>query len=114
MTNIQDGQPNIIKGTPASSGTAKGVVRILNSEKDFVNFQAGEVLVTHVTNPIFTPMMSIACAIVTDIGSRLSHAAIVARELGIPAVVATENATKRLKDGDIVVVDGSRGVVHLL
>lgn len=105
---------NTIIGTAASSGVAKGVVRIINSESDFVNFQVGEVLVAPITNPIFTPIMSLACAIVTDIGSRLSHAAIVARELGIPAVVGTEIATKKLKDGDIVVVDGSKGVVHLL
>jgi len=105
---------NTIIGTAASSGVAKGAVRIINSENDFVNFQAGEVLVARITNPIFTPIMSLASAIVTDIGSRLSHAAIVARELGIPAVVGTEVATKQLKNGDKVVVDGSRGVVHLL
>ena len=103
-----------IIGTAASSGVAKGAVRIINSESDFVNFQVGEVLVARITNPIFTPIMSLACAIVTDIGSRLSHAAIVARELNIPAVVGTESATQQLKDGDIVVVDGNKGVVHLL
>ena len=82
--------------------------------KRFSSFQAGEVLVAKITNPIFTPIIFLACAVKTDVGSRLSHAAIVARELGIPAVVGTENATKVLKDGDIVVVDGSKGVVHLL
>ncbi|MEK7618213.1 MAG: PEP-utilizing enzyme [Patescibacteria group bacterium] len=109
--NKQDG---FISGTAASSGVAKGLVRIIQDEKDFSSFQAGEVLVAKITNPIFTPIIFLACAIVTDVGSRLSHAAIVARELGIPAVVGTENATKVLKDGDIVVVDGSKGVVHLL
>lgn len=114
MNNIGTEQNNVITGTAASSGVAKGAVRIIQDERDFVNFQAGEVLVAKITNPIFTPIMFLACAIVTDIGSRLSHAAIVARELGIPAVVGTETATKKLKDGDMVVVDGAKGIVHLL
>lgn len=114
MNNTENTQANTIVGTAASAGVAKGTVRIISGEQDFVNFQAGEVLVAKITNPIFTPIMSLACAIVTDIGSKLSHAAIVARELGIPAVVGTEEATKKLKDGDIVVVDGSHGIIHLL
>ena len=114
MNKKENQQLNTITGMAASSGVAKGVVRILRSESDFVKFKPGEVLVAPITNPIFTPIMALACAIVTDIGSRLSHAAIVARELGIPAVVGTEVASKKLKDGDIVVVDGGRGIVYLL
>ena len=113
MDNIKQ-QSKIITGTGASSGVAKGIVQIIFSETDFVNFENGQVLVAHTTNPSFTPLLALAAAVVTDIGSKLSHAAIVARELNIPAVVATETATKKLRDGDVVVVDGDRGIVHLL
>ena len=73
--------------------------------------QPGEILVAPVTTPGWTPAFARAAAIVTDTGSIASHASIVAREYGIPAVVATENATARLCDGDMITVDGSRGVV---
>jgi pyruvate,water dikinase len=77
-------------------------------------FQAGEVLVTPMTNIGWTPLFPRAAAIVTDLGAPLSHAAIVARELGIPAVVGCGNATMRLKTGDRVRVNGGKGVVEIL
>jgi len=76
--------------------------------------RAGEVLVTSVTNVGWTPLFPRAAAVVTDVGAPLSHAAIVARELGIPAVVGCGNATMRLRTGDRLRVDGERGTVEVL
>jgi len=76
--------------------------------------QPGEILVTVTTNVGWTPIFPRAIAIITDVGAPLSHAAIVARELGIPAVVGCGNATMRLKTGDRVRVDGGRGAVEIL
>ncbi|MCK4901250.1 MAG: hypothetical protein KAS38_20875, partial [Anaerolineales bacterium] len=76
--------------------------------------RAGEILVTVTTNVGWTPLFPRAAAIVTDVGAPLSHAAIVARELGIPAVVGCGNATMRLQTGDLLLVDGGKGVVEIL
>jgi phosphoenolpyruvate synthase/pyruvate phosphate dikinase len=88
-------------------------VRCLNSPEEDEQFQSGEILVTATTNVGWTLIFPRAAAVVTDVGAPLSHAAIVARELGIPAVVGCGNA-KRLKTGDRVRVDGARGVVEII
>ena len=77
-------------------------------------FQTGEILVTTMTNIGWTPLFPRAAAIVTDVGAPLSHAAIVARELGIPAVVGCTDATARLKTGDRIRVNGGQGTVEIL
>jgi rifampicin phosphotransferase len=100
-----------VKGFAGAPGTIEGKVRILHNFDEGVNFQKGEILVTTLTNIGWTPLFPKAAAIVTDLGAPLSHAAIVARELGIPAVVGTGNATVELKTGDIVIVNGSTGIV---
>jgi phosphoenolpyruvate synthase/pyruvate phosphate dikinase len=92
----------------------EGVVRVISSLEEGHLLQKGEVLVTSTTNIGWTPMFPRALAVVTDIGVPLAHAAIVAREIGIPAVVGCGNATTRLKSGDRVQVDGDQGVVRLL
>jgi pyruvate,water dikinase len=74
----------------------------------------GEILVAPFTAPAWTPLFRLAAAVVTDIGSQASHAAIVAREYGIPCVVAASGATKALRDGQLVQVDGARGVITIL
>ncbi len=102
----------ILEGAPASPGIAYGPVKIISSPKEINKILPGDVLVTAMTNPDFVPGMKKAVAVVTDKGGRTSHAAIVSRELGIPAVVGTEKATKFLKTGQIVTVDGSAGVVY--
>ena len=102
---------NAIKGFAGAPGTVEGVVRILHSFDEAKDFQKGEVLVTTVTNIGWTPLFPKAAAIITDLGAPLSHAAIVARELGIPAVVGCGIATTELKTGDLVLVNGSIGVV---
>jgi len=88
-----------------------GRVRILKTAKEILKFQKGEVLVTEITDPDWEPIMKIASAIITDKGGRTSHAAIVSRELGIPCIVGTGNATKTLKNGTQVTVDCSGGEV---
>jgi rifampicin phosphotransferase len=89
-------------------------VRVIATAEEGEQLQPGEVLVTMVTNVGWTPLFPRASAIVTDIGAPLSYAAIVARELGIPAVVGCGNATMRLHTGDWVRVDGKQGTVELL
>ncbi|MEM4841407.1 MAG: phosphoenolpyruvate synthase, partial [Nanopusillaceae archaeon] len=102
----------LLKGIAASPGIGKGKVKIILGPQDFNKFQKGDVLVTKMTNPDFEPLMAMASAIVTDEGGHLSHAAIVSRELGKPAVVGTREATKILSDGTFITVDGTRGIVY--
>jgi rifampicin phosphotransferase len=105
---------NQIKGLPGSAGQAEGRVRIVDSPEDGVQLQTGEILVAVTTNVGWTPIFPRAAAVITDVGAPLSHAAIVARELGIPAVVGCFNATSVLKTGDCVRVDGGKGIVQIL
>jgi len=103
-----------IKGSPGSAGRAEGRVRIVNSPEEGGQLQPGEILVAVTTNVGWTPIFPRAAAVITDVGAPLSHAAIVARELGIPAVVGCGNATTLLKTGDRVRVDGGAGTVVIL
>ena len=88
-------------------------MRIVNSPEEGCQLKTGEILVAVNTNVGWTPIFPRAAAVVTDVGAPLSHAAIVAREMGIPAVVGCGNATMLLKTGDFVRVDGGRGIVEL-
>jgi pyruvate,water dikinase len=101
-----------IVGQPASPGRASGPVRIVAGPADFGRFQPGEVLVARATAPAWTPLFARAVAVVTDGGTLAAHASLVAREYGIPAVVATGDATRRLSNGQRVTVDGGAGTVH--
>ncbi|SDJ30629.1 pyruvate, water dikinase [Nonomuraea maritima] len=103
-----------VTGFPGAPGVVEGIARVLSGPEDGDRLKPGEILVTTLTNVGWTPMFPRAAAVVTDMGAPLSHASIVARELGIPAVVGTRNATTRLRDGDLVRVDGERGTVELL
>jgi phosphohistidine swiveling domain-containing protein len=101
-----------IVGIPASGGRASGPVRVVHSIDDFDRVQSGDVLVAPLTAPAWTPLFDRVAAIVTDTGGVAAHASIVAREYGLPAVVGTADATRRLRDGEFVEVDGSAGVVR--
>jgi len=103
-----------ITGFPGAAGVVEGIARVLRTPEDAAQLRDGEILVTTVTNIGWTPIFPRAAAIVTDVGAPLSHAAIVARELGIPAVVGCGNATMRLHTGDRIRVDGSHGTVEVL
>jgi len=102
----------ILVGIPASPGIATGPVKIIHSAKEIGKVKKGEILVTGMTTPDFVPAMKKVVAIVTDKGGQTSHAAIVSRELGIPCVVGTEKATKDLKNGQFITVNGARGEVY--
>lgn len=102
----------VLEGVAASSGMSSGPVKIVYGREELDKVKKGDVLVAPMTNPDFVPAMRRAIAIVTDSGGRTSHAAIVSRELGIPSVVGTGRATKDLKDGDVITVDGARGIVY--
>lgn len=102
----------LARGLPASPGIAFGKARIILDVKQAKDFQKGDILVTKMTDPDWVPIMKIASAIVADEGGMTSHAAIVSRELGIPAVVGTGNATKVIKDGQEITVDAMRGIVY--
>jgi phosphohistidine swiveling domain-containing protein len=103
-----------VRGFPGSAGVVEGRVRVLSDAADGSALQPGEVLVTTITNVGWTPLFPRAAAVITDVGAPLSHGAIVARELGIPAVVGCGNATMRLRTGDRVRVDGTAGTVEVL
>ena len=102
----------ILSGNPASPGIASGPVKILHSARENDKLMPGDVLVASQTNPDFVPAMKKASAIITDSGGRTSHAAIVSRELGIPAVVGAQDATLKLKNGMVVTVNGLKGEVY--
>ena len=107
------GKGNVIRGVAASPGSATGAARVLHGPEDFSRMQPGDVLVASITTPAWTPLFAMASAIVTDVGGPLSHGSIVAREYGIPAVLGTGVATRRIQDGQTVVVDGDSGMVTL-
>ena len=102
----------LVTGSPASAGTATGAVRVIHGPDEFALLQPGEILVAPMTAPAWTPLFTRAAAVVTDVGSPASHASIIAREYGIPAVVGTGDATARLSTGMRVTVDGSTGNVE--
>jgi len=102
----------LLKGLGASPGVAGGPVRIVSDEMNLEVVKKGDVLVTAMTSPDMVPAMTRAAAIVTDEGGMTCHAAIVARELGIPCIVGASHATELLKDGEKITVDGSMGVVY--
>jgi phosphohistidine swiveling domain-containing protein len=102
----------IVSGAPASPGRATGPVRVIRGPHEFDDLQPGEILVAPLTAPAWTPLFNRAAAVVTDVGSAASHASIIAREYGIPAVVGCGDATSRLRTGMEVTVDGSRGTVE--
>lgn len=113
QTPVESGNHSI-KGYPGAIGVVEGIARRLDHIEESAQFKQGEILVTPLTNIGWTPIFPRAAAIVTDLGAPLSHASIVARELGIPAVVGCGNATSQIKTGDHIRVDGGRGLVEIL
>ncbi|MEK6978763.1 MAG: phosphoenolpyruvate synthase [Candidatus Micrarchaeota archaeon] len=102
----------LVHGLGASPGIGTGPVRLISSPKEIRKMQKGEILVTDMTTPDFVPAMKKAVAIVTNTGGMTSHAAIVSRELGVPCIVGTGNATKELSEGIKITVDGTHGNVY--
>lgn len=102
-----------LQGLSASAGIATGSVRVITGPSDFRRVGPGDVLVCRHTDPAWTPLFQVAAAVVTETGGVLSHAAIVAREVGMPAVLGVPEATRALPDGATVTVDGGAGSIHL-
>lgn len=105
------GLTKVLTGEPASPGLVSGPVRLIKSVKEINKVKSGDILVMEMTSPDFVPAMRKAVAVVTDQGGQTSHAAIVSRELGVVCVVGTQIATKKLKMGEIITVNGSNGEV---
>ena len=104
---------NAVHGTGASAGRVTATARVIDGPEDFERVEPGDVLVARITTPAWTPLFAVASAVVTDVGGPLSHSSIVAREYGIPAVLGTGDATKRIVDGETVTVDGDAGTVTM-
>ena len=111
---VEDDEGKRFVAQGASPGRHRGRVRIVRSDDDGRSLEKGEVLVTHAASPALTPLMLIAGALVVDVGGGASHSSLVARELGLPAVVSTESATQILRDGVLVEVDGTLGTVKIV
>jgi rifampicin phosphotransferase len=107
-------EANMLKGTGASAGIVRGPARVTLTQDDFGRIQPGDVIVCPSSNPSWVPVFTIAGGLVTNTGGVLSHAAVVAREFGLPAVVGTSDATTRIADGRLVEIDGTAGTVRLL
>jgi pyruvate,water dikinase len=102
-----------LQGLGVSAGVVEARARVVLDAAD-LDFEPGEILVAPYTDPSWAPLMFTAAALVVDIGGELSHAAVVARELGVPCVMGTGNGTRRLRTGDLLRVDGRTGVVEVL
>jgi len=102
-----------LEGIPASAGVARGTARVILSPFEAGAFERGDILVCRFTDPSWTPIMSLAGGIVADIGGALSHGAIIARELGIPAIVNTRRGTRRIPDGAQIEIDGTTGRIAI-
>jgi pyruvate,water dikinase len=102
-----------LRGLPASPGRVTGPARVIRAPEEFDRLRPGDVLVAPAITPAWTPLFARAAAVVADTGSPMAHASLVAREYGIPAVVGTGNATARLRDGQVVTVEGNTGLVEV-
>ncbi|UBU16308.1 PEP/pyruvate-binding domain-containing protein [Nonomuraea gerenzanensis] len=103
--------PAALTGTPGSHGRVTGTVRIVRGPRDFPRVRPGDILVCPFTDPAWTPLLRIAGGVVTEVGGVLSHAAIVAREHAIPAVLGIRDATSRLHDDTLITIDGTTGTI---
>jgi pyruvate,water dikinase len=106
------GMKVLVKGVGSGFGLGKGRVKIIKSMDEVHSVSEGDVIVVEAMNPVLTIAMEKANGIITDTGGKASHAAIIARELEIPCVVGTSNATKILREGQVVMVDGEKGIVY--
>ena len=115
FTTLAGARPSaraLVTGTPASAGRATGQVRVVRSAEEFDALQPGEILVAPLTAPAWTPLFIRAAGVVTDVGGVAAHASVIAREFGIPAIVGTGDATRRLHTGMRVTIDGGTGTVE--
>jgi pyruvate,water dikinase len=112
--DMEQGEGETITGIAASPGVVEGTAKVVSSIDEFDEVKQGDILVCQMTNPAWTPLFAMICAIVTDAGGTVSHPAVMAREFGIPAVIGCSVGTTKIKSGDRLRVDGSNGVVEVL
>ncbi len=105
--------PGALSGSPVSAGTVEGRARVILKLEDAL-MEKGDILVAPYTDPAWTPLFPLAAGLVTEVGGLMTHGAVVAREYGIPAVVGVDNATSKIKDGQIIRVDGTQGVITII
>jgi pyruvate,water dikinase len=105
--------PGALVGLPVSAGTVEGRARVVHDVEDAV-LEPGDILVTPYTDPSFSPLFVAIAGLVTEVGGRMTHGAVIAREYGLPAVVGVEQATRRIRDGQRIRVHGTEGYVELL
>lgn len=108
------GQAGVLSGTPGSHGTVTAAARVVRGPSDFSTVRAGDIVVCPYTDPAWTPLFTVAAGVVTETGGALSHAAIVAREYGIPAVLGIDRVTTYIENGDRITLDGTAGTVTVL
>jgi pyruvate,water dikinase len=113
-TSSEEQAESVLSGVGCSPGQVTGTARVLHGPEDFDDMEPGDILVADITTPAWTPLFAMAAGIVTNVGGPLSHGSIVAREYGIPAVLGTGVATRRIESGQRVTVDGEAGTVSLL
>jgi rifampicin phosphotransferase len=111
---VTNDEPDFLKGTAASAGVVRGPARVTLSQEDFGRIEPGDIIVCPSSNPSWVPIFTIAGGLIANTGGVVSHAAVVAREFGLPAVVGLTDATTRIADGRLVEIDGSAGTVTLL
>jgi pyruvate,water dikinase len=105
---------DVLQGLPASPGIVEGRARVLFFESEMDDLQPGEILVVRTTDVGWTPLFLVAAGVVTELGGPLSHAAVVAREFGVPSVVNVAGVMRAIRGGDVLRVDGDRGIVERL
>jgi phosphohistidine swiveling domain-containing protein len=109
----EEKETTVLEGVAVSGGRARGVARIVLDPREAARLHAGEILVTQATDPGWTPVFPLVSGLVLEIGGQLSHGAIVAREYGIPAVLNVQGAMRRIRDGQVIIVDGNTGKVFM-
>jgi pyruvate,water dikinase len=114
VRGLRSDDPRVLRGNAGSPGKVKGTARVLRSASEGERLRRGDVIVAATTAPSWTPLFAAAAAVVTETGGILSHAAVVAREFAIPAVVGVAGAADAIKDGQMLEVDGDTGAVRIL
>lgn len=113
VSSVDESSETVLHGIPASGGQVQGTARIIFNPWDAKQLQQGEILITRATDPGWTPVFPLIGGLVLEVGGQLSHGAIVAREYGVPAVVNVNDALRRIKNGQTITIDGTKGLVSL-
>lgn len=114
QTQVTEHNPPVVEGSAIGSDAASGRVRVIRDVSEISTLKPGEILVADMTDPDWVPGLRIAAGVITNRGGRTCHAAIVSRELGVPCIVGTKDATEKLKTGDIYTIDCSNGSTGLV